>query len=196
MIGRITFGIAALFVSSIGLSQQPAPTRDAWNQQVQEQYAKHDVRIRHLLPPYSGMPVVLDLFHKHLEDGMCDPEQHTAWETQFSGIMAGDTVADLGVRTLADATATGLSTIDTFAPSYSLPAKGSSKIVIAKPIAGRVCIPQNRHYVYTKFTLDVLKEVRKGKGPSSKSRCRSGKSQQLSLAARFAFHRGSWKRFF
>lgn len=67
----------------------------------------------------------------------------------------------------ADATGTTLATIDTFGPTYSLPAKRSTDIVIAKPIAGRVCIPQSRRYVYTKFTLDVLKEFRK---PGDKSK--------------------------
>ena len=162
MVGRITFGIAALFIPSICLSQQPPATGEAWNRQVQEQYSKHDVKIRHTLPPYSGMPLVLDLFHKHLEDGMCDPEQHVAWETHYKGIMAEGPVADLGLSKLAEAAALHFTIIDTFAPSYSLPAN-DSLVVIAKPIAGRVCIPQNRHYVYTKFTLEVLKEFQKGK---------------------------------
>jgi hypothetical protein len=71
------------------------------------------------------------------------------------------TIIDQGVVKPSDATATTLVTIDYFAPIYSLPAKGSSDIVIAKPTAGRVCIPQSRRYVYTKFTLDVVKEYRR-----------------------------------
>jgi hypothetical protein len=111
-----------------------------------------------LLPPYSGPPFLLDLSHGPLEGGMCDPEQHAAWESRFNGIMAGATIADQGFSEPADAAATTLVTIDTFGPIYSLPAKRSSTIVIAKAIIGKVCIPQSRRYLYTKFTLEVSKK--------------------------------------
>ena len=86
---------------------------------------------------------------------MCDPQQHVAWESEFNGSM-GTSLADPGFSKAADSTATTMVTIDTFAPVYSFPAKLSSAVVIAKPIAGKVCIPQNRKFVYTKFTLRVL----------------------------------------
>jgi hypothetical protein len=77
--------------------------------------------------------------------------------------MGGHPLADFGFSKRADSTATTLVTIDTFAPIYSLPAKRSFAVVIAKPIGGKVCIPQSRRYLYTKFTLEVVKTFREGK---------------------------------
>lgn len=166
----LTMGLL-VFISS--QAQQPSGERDL-SKQLKDGYGKHDINVRQSLPPYSGPPFLLDLSHRRLEDGMCDPEQHVAWETRFNGIMASDTViGDRGFSQPEDA-ATATTTIDTFAPVYSLPAKGSDEIVIAKPISGRVCIPRSRHYVYTKFTLEVSKafpkarDSKKGQNPQQK----------------------------
>jgi hypothetical protein len=153
--------LLGLVFAGVCVSQQPAG-RDLREQQLEDAYAKHDAKIRQLLPPYSGPPLLLDLSHGR-DDGVCDPEQHAAWEKHFNGIMDDTYVVDRGFSDPADATATTFTTTDTFGPIYSLPAKRSFAIVIAQPLAGRVCIPQSRNYVYTKFTLRVLKEFRKGK---------------------------------
>ncbi|HZS57079.1 MAG TPA: hypothetical protein VFA65_21935 [Bryobacteraceae bacterium] len=53
--------------------------------------------------------------HIPLEDGMCDPEQHVAWESHFNGIMGTKSiVSDQGVPKPSDATATAFTTIDVF----------------------------------------------------------------------------------
>ncbi|HEX7363488.1 MAG TPA: hypothetical protein VF283_23600 [Bryobacteraceae bacterium] len=157
------------------MGQQDLTATKSREKLIQEAYAKHDIKIRHLLPPYSGPPLLLDLFQRRLEDGTCDPDQHVAWETHYNGIMAGATIVDHGFSKPSDATATTLVTIDTFAPTYSLPAKDSSLVVIAKPVAGKVCIPRNRRFVYTKFALQVLKEFPKAHGEKIESQ----KSKQL-----------------
>jgi hypothetical protein len=170
--------VIGLLAAHIGLGQ--LGRQDLSKKQLEDAYAKHDVKIRHILPPYSGPPLLLDLLHMRLEEGMCYPERHVAWESRFDGIMAAaTTIADQGFSEPADATATTLVTIDTFGPSYSLPAKGCSDIVIAKPIAGRVCMPQSRRYVYTKFTLDVLKEFRK---PADKKKQDPHEKRQVTAA--------------
>jgi hypothetical protein len=152
--------LLAVLPAALAQNQQKTSTADNRDQLIQEQYAKHDAKIRNLLPPYSAMPLVLDLFHKSVEDGMCDPERHLQWEAHFDGTM-GARVADLGIREPNDATGTTFTTIDTFAPTYSLPAKGCSLIAIATPISGRVCISQSGHTVYTKYTLQISNEFRK-----------------------------------
>jgi hypothetical protein len=150
-----------LLAASIALGQQLPPRQDVSKKQLEEAYAEHDIDMRHSLAPYSGPPLLLDLSHVPLENGMCDPAQHVAWENYFHGLMGDPVIADKGVHGPYYITMTSFTTIDTFAPIYSLPAKGSNDIVIAKVIAGRVCIPQNHRYVYTKFTLDVVKDFRK-----------------------------------
>ncbi|MGH9655966.1 MAG: hypothetical protein ACRD6B_21185, partial [Bryobacteraceae bacterium] len=111
--------------SELSFGQQRPDSQPTREDLIQKAYAKHSKKIRHLLPPYSGPPLLLKMFQRRIGDGMCDPEQHTAWEAHFKGIMAGAAIADLGFSKPADATATTLVTIDTFAPIRSLPAKRS-----------------------------------------------------------------------
>ncbi|MGH9653282.1 MAG: hypothetical protein ACRD6B_07430 [Bryobacteraceae bacterium] len=150
-----------LALTNVGSSQQEPGAKKAQEALIQEAYAKHNANVRQLLPKYSGPPLLLDLSHRRIEDGMCDPEQHAAWEARFNGIMSGAYITDRGISRPSEATATALTTIDTFGPIYSLPAR-DAVVVVARPIAGRVCIPQRRSYVYTKFTLQVLKDFRPG----------------------------------
>lgn len=88
-------------------------------------------------------------------------------------------VADKGIPRPFDVTATSFTTIDVFGRIYSLPAKSSSMVVIAKPIAGKVCIPQSRRYVYTEFRLDISKEFQKG---NEKKQQDSPKQKQVTAA--------------
>jgi hypothetical protein len=153
--------VLLLLAGGIALGQLPPDQQDVSKKQLEDAYAEHDTKIRKLLPPYSGPPLLQDISHLPLEDGLCDPEQHVAWENRFNGIMGSELkVADKGIHP-PDITMTSFTTTDTFAPIYSLPANGSDEIVIARAIAGRVCVPQSRRYVYTKFTLDVVKHYRK-----------------------------------
>ncbi len=176
----LTMSVIGVLTVHACLAQQQ-PGAQELSRQLEDAYAQHAVKIRKLLPQYSGTPLLLDLSHMHLEDGMCNPEQHVAWEGHFNGIMGGRArVADLGISKVDGATATTLTTIDTFEAVYSLPAKGSFTVVIAKPIAGRVCIPQSRAYVYTKFTLDVVKEFKASNSKEWESR----KAGQI-MAAQF-----------
>lgn len=148
-------------LTNIGLGQQDLSAKKSREKLIHEAYAKHDDNVRQLLPKYSGPPLVLDLSNRRIEEGMCDPEQHAAWEARFNGIMSGAYVTDRGISKPSEATATAFTTIDTFGRIYSLPAR-DAVVVVAQPIAGKVCIPQRRTYVYTKFTLRVLKDFRQG----------------------------------
>ncbi len=153
--------LLGLLVVDVAVGQQLPPRQDVSREQLEHAYAEHDSDMRHTLPPYSGPPLLLDLSQVPFESGMCDPTQHVAWENRFNGIMGEPVIADKGVHGPDYITMRSLTTIDTFEPIYSLPAKGASDIVIAKAVAGRVCIPQTHRYVYTKFTLDVVKDFRK-----------------------------------
>lgn len=152
--------VLGLLGADLAMSGQSASQHQITKQALQDAYAKHDIRVRNSLPAYSGPPFLVDLFHKPLEDGTCDPHQHIEWEANFNHIAAGMEMADRGVSKLSEVTVTTTTFIDTFAPIYSLPAKRSVAVVIAKPVAGKVCIPQSRQYVYTKLTLDILKQFK------------------------------------
>lgn len=156
----LAFSALGVLSAGLAISQQAANQQEATNHAIQEAYEKHDAKVRGLLPPYSGPPLVLDVYQKSLQDGLCDPQQHTAWETLFNGSMGSSPIADLGFSKALDSTATTMVTIDTFAPIYSLPAKLAFAVVIAKPVAGKVCIPESRRYVYVKLTLEVLKQFK------------------------------------
>lgn len=156
----LAFSALSLLTIDLAMSQQSGDQQEITKQAIQDAYAKHDTMVRNSLPAYSGSPLLLDLFHKSLEDGTCDPRQHIEWETHFNAIMASRKLLDRGVSKLSEATATTVTFIDTFGPIYSLPAKRSATVVIAKPVAGRVCIPQSRQYVYTKLTLEILKQFK------------------------------------
>ncbi len=117
-------------------------------------------------PIYSGPPPLLDLTGRKLEDGGCESAQHERWEARFSGIMGIGPTKDLGTRTLSEATSITQTTIDMTGPTYALPAKQSSIVVIGKPTADRVCIPQSRHYIYTRFDIAILEDLKIAKhGP-------------------------------
>lgn len=156
----LALSVLGLLTADLAVSQQAGGQQEVTKQAIQNAYAKHDINVQNALPAYSGPPLLLDLFQKSLDDGMCDPQQHTEWETHFNAIMASRKLVDRGVSKLSEVTATSVTFIDTFGPIYSLPAKRSVAVVIAKPVAGRVCIPLSRQYVYTKLTLDVLKQYK------------------------------------
>ena len=103
-----------LIAATLGLSQrQPAP-EDHLKKQLQEAYAKHDAKIRQILPPYAGPPLLLDISHMPLEDGMCDPDRHSAWESHFSGMALPNGIVDRGVPDPTNATTTTLASAQSF----------------------------------------------------------------------------------
>ncbi|MGH9439545.1 MAG: hypothetical protein ACRD22_17105 [Terriglobia bacterium] len=192
----IAAAVLAVVVASLGVGQQTLGTQQSREKLIQEAYAKHGVKIRHLLPPYSGPPSLLDLYQRRLEDGMCNPEQHVRWESNFNGIMSGHAiVVDHGFSKPAYATATTFVTTDTFAPIYSLPAKRSFTVVLAKPTAGKVCISQSRRYVYTKFTLKVFKEFQKGKSRRKQAQRKSGQITAVDFGGTVRFPSGYLETF-
>lgn len=172
--------VLGLLGADLAMNGQPDSQQQITKQAIQDAYAKHDIRVRNSLPAYSGPPLLLDLFHKSLEDGTCDPHQHIKWEANFNAIMASRKLVDRGISKPSEATATTVTFIDTFAPIYSLPAKRSLAVVIAKPVAGKICIPQSRQYVYTKLTLDILKQFK----PANADRPQSQASAPI-IAAEF-----------
>ncbi|HEX7359447.1 MAG TPA: hypothetical protein VF283_03045 [Bryobacteraceae bacterium] len=112
----VAASVLAIALTNVGFSQQESAVQGSREKLIQEAYAKHDVKIRHLLPPYSGPPLLLDLYQRRLKDGMCNPEQHVTWESNFNGIMSGHAiVVDHGFSKPAYATATTFVTTDTFA---------------------------------------------------------------------------------
>src|SRR6185437_14615518 len=159
----LALSVLGLLGAGLAMSQQAGDRQEITEQAIQDAYAKHDIRVRKSLPSYSGPPLLLDLFQKSLEDGTCDPQQHIEWEANFNAIMASRKLVDNGVSKLSEVTATTVTFIDTFGPIYSLPAKRYVAVVIAKPVAGSVCIPRSRQYVYTKLTLDILKQYKPAK---------------------------------
>lgn len=157
----VVFAFCGVITTSRALLAQ-APTGDKlWNRLIQDAYAKHDQNLRKTLPQYSGLPPVLDLTGRQLQDGVCDIEQqHSKWEARFNGIMGDEPITDPGIPRPLEATSIVLTTIDGENAPYALPAKQSSLIVVARPIKNTVCISQRRNYVYTRFHLDISRKFK------------------------------------
>jgi hypothetical protein len=68
-------------------------------------------------------------------------------------------------------------------------------IVIARPISGRACIPKSRRYVYTKFSLEVLKEFRKGKGTKQREQMAGGQITAVEFGGAVRFPSGILETF-
>ena len=106
---------------------------------------------------------MLDLTDRRLEDGICDNGQHTKWEARFNGVMGIRAITDPGISMPLEATSVALTTTGGLGPIYALPANQCSMVVIARPILDSVCISQSRRYVYTRFNVEILHELKRAK---------------------------------
>ncbi|HET9789812.1 MAG TPA: hypothetical protein VFR08_00770, partial [Candidatus Angelobacter sp.] len=75
----LALSVLGLLSVDLAVSRQAGGQQQVTIEAIQNAYAKHDINVRNSLPAYSGPPLLLDLFQKSLQDGLCDPQQHTAW---------------------------------------------------------------------------------------------------------------------
>jgi hypothetical protein len=114
-------------------------------------------RVRHLLPPHSALPPLLDLSKTSSIGGGASRK----WENRFTGSMGVREISDPGLHGPGGPVSISTATTEYVGPIWALPARSCDAVVMGRIVADRAQLAYNRRFVYSLFSVEVL-QVLKG----------------------------------
>ena len=108
-------------------------------------------RVRHLLPPHSALPPLLDLSKPSSIGGGASRN----WENRFAGSTKGREITDPGLQGPGGSGSISTTTIEYVGPIWALPVGSCDAVVIGSVGAKAAHLDHNRRFVYSLFSVEV-----------------------------------------